>query len=196
MDEHIGIAISGLTSDARALCQLIFNAALSSRQDMDRSIPIRRLISMLSEKGQYNTQHYGGRPFGVGLLIAGFDETGPHLYEFQPSGCFFEYWAYSIGARSQSARTYFERSLEELPTADLDSLILHALTALNECLPPDQKLEVTNCSLGYLSKDEPFTVVSAEELAGHLTKLPPKTSTVTSTEVEMQPATTPKEETI
>lgn len=161
---------------------------------MDRSIPIRRLISMLSEKAQYNTQHYGGRPFGVGLLIAGFDETGPHLYEFQPSGCFYEYWAYSIGARSQSARTYFERSLEELASADINKLILHALTALNECLPPDQKLEVTNCSLGYLSKDEPFTLVPNNDLEEHLSKLPPKTSATVAPEVEMQ--TAPEEEII
>ena len=151
---------------------------------------------MLSEKGQYNTQHYGGRPFGVGLLIAGFDETGPHLYEFQPSGCFYEYWAYSIGARSQSARTYFERTLEQIPSADLSDLILHSLTALNECLPPDQKLEVSNCTLGFLSKDEPFTIISGDELQGHLAKLPPKTASAESAEVEMQPAETTPEESI
>ena len=28
---------------------------------------------------------YGRRPYGVGLLVAGFDESGPHIYETCPS---------------------------------------------------------------------------------------------------------------
>jgi hypothetical protein len=30
----------------------------------------------------------GVRPFGVSLLIAGFDDTGPHLYQVDPSGTY------------------------------------------------------------------------------------------------------------
>ena len=39
-------------------------------------------------------------------------ETGPHLFEFSPSGTAFEYYAHSIGARSQSAKTYLESNYE------------------------------------------------------------------------------------
>jgi hypothetical protein len=56
-----------------------------------------------------NTQEYGRRPYGVGFLVIGLDHTGPHLYEFSPSGTSFEYFAVSIGARSQSAKTYLEK---------------------------------------------------------------------------------------
>lgn len=40
-------------------------------------------------------------------------ERGPHLYEFSPSGNCFEYYAMSIGARSQSAKTYLEAHMSE-----------------------------------------------------------------------------------
>ncbi len=54
------------------------------------------------------------RPFGVGLLVIGFDQDGPHLFETCPSANFYEYYvilytyiciymykqAYSIGSRS------------------------------------------------------------------------------------------------
>ena len=33
------------------------------------------------------------RPYGVGLLVAGSDEKGPHLFETCPSGNYFEYYA-------------------------------------------------------------------------------------------------------
>lgn len=56
-----------------------------------------------------NTQEYGRRPYGVGFLVIGEDQTGSHLYEFSPSGNSFEYYAMSIGARSQSAKTYLEK---------------------------------------------------------------------------------------
>jgi 20S proteasome subunit alpha 6 len=46
------------------------------------------------------------------LHLTPLKETGPHLYEFSPSGTAFEYYAHSIGARSQSAKTYLEKNYE------------------------------------------------------------------------------------
>ena len=63
-------------------------------------------------EAQVNTQEYGRRPYGVGLLVIGQDKQGPHLYEFSPSGNSYEYYAMSIGARSQSAKTYLEKHYE------------------------------------------------------------------------------------
>ena len=60
---------------------------------------------------QRNTQGYGHRPFGVGLLIAGVDENGAHLYRSDPNAEVTECLAMSIGGRSQSARTYLEKHL-------------------------------------------------------------------------------------
>ena len=61
------------------------------------------------------TQRAGSRPYGVGLLVAGADQTGPHLFVTEPSGQYFEYKAMAIGARSQAGRTYLERHFEEFP---------------------------------------------------------------------------------
>lgn len=44
------------------------------------------------------------RPFGVALLFAGVDETGPHLYHLDPSGTFIEYDAKAIGSGSEGAQ--------------------------------------------------------------------------------------------
>jgi 20S proteasome subunit alpha 6 len=71
-----------------------------------------RYLILLSE-AQVNTQEYGRRPYGVGFLVIGQDASGPHLYEFSPSGTSYEYYAMSIGARSQSAKTYLEKHYEK-----------------------------------------------------------------------------------
>lgn len=44
------------------------------------------------------------RPFGVALLIAGYDENGPHLFFADPSGTFMRYGAKAIGSASEVAQ--------------------------------------------------------------------------------------------
>jgi 20S proteasome subunit alpha 6 len=46
----------------------------------------------------------------------------------------------AIGARSQSARTYLEKYLNEFPQCSLDDLIKHALRALRDTLPNEVEL--------------------------------------------------------
>ena len=82
-------------------------------------MPIHSLIPGI--EAQVNTQEYGRRPYGVGFLVIGQDQTGPHLYEFSPSGNSYEYYAMSIGARSQSAKTYLEKHYESFE----DGTFLH-----------------------------------------------------------------------
>jgi 20S proteasome subunit alpha 6 len=122
--------------------------SLSSRLTYGRAIPLERLVSSIGDRAQTNTQHYGKRPYGVGLLVAGVDETGPHLFEFQPSGMTQEMVACAIGARSQMARTYLERHLESFEKASREELVKHGLRALKESLAQDKELTVENCSVG------------------------------------------------
>ena len=44
---------------------------------------------------------------------------GPHLFECAPSGNFFDYIAISIGARSQSAKTYLEKHYTSFETGNI-----------------------------------------------------------------------------
>lgn len=122
--------------------------SLSSRLTYGRAIPLSRLVQSIGDRAQTNTQHYGKRPYGVGLLVAGVDELGPHLFEFQPSGMTQEMMACAIGARSQMARTYLERNLEGFENASREELVVHGLRALKESLAQDKELNVENCSVG------------------------------------------------
>jgi len=54
----------------------------------------------------------------------------------------------SIGARSQSAKTYLETHYSSFPTASLEELIKHGLHALRDTLQQDKELTVENTSLG------------------------------------------------
>lgn len=64
-------------------------------------MPVGRLVRQVADKHQVCTQRSWKRPYGVGLLVGGYDKTGSHLYNTCPSGNYYEYKAMAIGARSQ-----------------------------------------------------------------------------------------------
>lgn len=154
VDEHAGIAIAGLTSDARVLSNFMKQQCLGHRLTYGRAMPIRSLVHMIGQKAQANTQGYGKRPYGVGLLVAGVDERGPHLFEFQPSGITEEMSACAIGARSQMARTYLERNIDSFADCSREELIKHGLKALKESLVQDKELTVENTSVAVMGMKE------------------------------------------
>ncbi|KAI8866099.1 20S proteasome subunit [Ramicandelaber brevisporus] len=171
VDDHIGVAISGLTSDARVLSNYMRTLSMRQRILYKRKLPINRVAESLATKAQANTNMLGLRPYGVGLLIIGYDTTGPHLYEFSPSGNLFEFHATSIGSRSQSARTYLERHYETFPELSKDELIVHALQALQDTLQQDKTLDVNNCSIAVVGKNEKLTIIENEAIVPYLEQL-------------------------
>ncbi|EJD42730.1 N-terminal nucleophile aminohydrolase [Auricularia subglabra TFB-10046 SS5] len=175
IDDHVGIAIAGLTSDARVLSNFMRQQAMASRMLFNRPVPVNRLVSAIADKAQVNTQEYGRRPYGVGFLVIGQDALGPHLYEFSPSGTSYEYYAMSIGARSQSAKTYLEKHFASFADCTLDELVRHGLHALRETLQQDKELTIHNTSLGILSgPGSKFKIVEGPELEPFLSLMVPK----------------------
>ncbi|KZT54542.1 N-terminal nucleophile aminohydrolase [Calocera cornea HHB12733] len=188
IDDHVGIAIAGLTSDARVLSNFMRQQAMSSRMTFNRPVPVNRLVSAIADRAQVNTQEYGRRPYGVGLLVIGQDQSGPHLYEFSPAGNSYEYFAMSIGARSQSAKTYLEKNFEAFEACSLEDLVRHGLHALRETLQQDKELTIHNTSIGILGpagvheqataaslgKEGVFRILEGESIQPYLDSMLPK----------------------
>lgn len=82
--------------------------------------------------------------------------------------------AFAIGARSQMARTYLEKNVEEFAGCGREELIRHGLKALKESLVQDRELTVENLSVGVVGvevkdgkrKVEPFKVFDGQDVAG------------------------------
>lgn len=100
IDDHMGIAIAGLVPDGRVLAKYMRSECLNYRFVYDGPMHVGRLVAQVADKSQLGTQRAGHRPYGVGLLVAGYDQTGPHIFQTCPSGNFWEYHAFAIGARA------------------------------------------------------------------------------------------------
>jgi len=168
IDEHVGIAIAGLVADARVLAKYMRTECINHRYTYDEPMQVNRLSLKVADNSQTGTIRAGHRPYGIGLLIAGADHTGPHLFETQPSGQYFEYKAWAIGARSQAGRTYLEKHFDEFAGLELDELIVHALTALRDTLPTGTELTSANAAVGFVSEDQSFTILEDELIKAYV----------------------------
>jgi 20S proteasome subunit alpha 6 len=164
IDDHVGIAISGLTADARSLAKYMRNECLNHRFVYESPLPVNRLVTQVADKSQVHTQRYGRRPYGVGLLVVGCDQNGTHLYETCPSGNFYAWKTQAIGARAQSAKTYLEKNYTHFENATAEELIKHGLLALREAIShkegdkEPEPLGVKNCSVGIVGLEGTYRV--------------------------------------
>ncbi|KAE8684481.1 Proteasome subunit alpha type-1-B [Hibiscus syriacus] len=104
------------------------------------------------------TQRSWKRPYGVGLLVAGLDESGAHLYYNCPSGNYFEYQDFAIGSRSQAAKTYLERRFENCTDSARDDLVKDAIMAIRETLQ-GETLKSSICTIAVVGVGEPFHIL-------------------------------------
>jgi 20S proteasome subunit alpha 6 len=170
IDDHLGMVFSGLTADARYLCKFMRNESLNYWYGNGSQHPIERMVNKIAKKSQHKTCHPSKRPFGVGVLIGGVDETGTHLFETCPSGNFYESKAMAIGAKCQSAKTYLEKNFETFSKISRDDLIKHGLKAL-KASAQEEELSVNNVSVGVVSASEKFHLLSESELQVILTSI-------------------------
>lgn len=112
---------------------------------------------------QVCTQRSWKRPYGVGLLVGGLDESGAHLYYNCPSGNYFEYQAFAIGSRSQAAKTYLERRFEKFSESSRDDLVKDALMAIRETLQ-GETLKSSVCTIAVVGVEEPFHILEQESV--------------------------------
>ena len=75
-----------------------------------------------------------------------------------PSANFYDCKAMSIGARSQSARTYLEKKLDDFGDCELEPLVAHGLRALRDTLPKEVDLTNKNVSIAIVGEDMEFVV--------------------------------------
>nr|AAN07899.1 20S proteasome alpha 6 subunit [Nicotiana benthamiana] len=163
VDDHIGVAIAGLTADGRVLSRYMRNECINYSYAYESPLPVGRLVVQLADKAQVCTQRSWKRPYGVGLLVGGLDESGAHLYYNCPSGNYFEYQAFAIGSRSQAAKTYLERRFETFMDSSRETLLKDALFALRETLQ-GEKLTSTNCTVAVVGVGEAFHMLDKETI--------------------------------
>lgn len=160
---NIGMVYSGMGPDYRVLVDKARKVTHTNyKRIYNEYPPTRILVQDVARVMQEATQSGGVRPYGVSLLIAGWDDGiepeaegkdrgepeaekvartgktggilkgGPSLYQVDPSGSYFPWKATAIGKSATSAKTFLEKRYTE--GLELEDAIHIALLTLKETI--------------------------------------------------------------
>lgn len=161
IDDHVGVAIAGLSPDARVLIRQARYFAQSNVMTYDEAVDIESLTSAIGDLLQRYTQNAGVRPFGVSLLFGGVDEYRVSLISTDPSGSYRGYKAHAIGRNSEKAMKVLGEQYRE--GLSLDEAVALTVDSLKEAA--EEQLTVNDVNVAVISmKDRKFRSLDAEEL--------------------------------
>lgn len=86
IDTHIGMAVSGLISDARQIVDIARKEAANYRSQYGVNIPLKYLNDRVSMYMHAYTLYSAIRPYGCSVVIGSFEDDGPVLFMIEPSG--------------------------------------------------------------------------------------------------------------
>ncbi|TGJ78303.1 hypothetical protein E0Z10_g10462 [Xylaria hypoxylon] len=180
IDRHIGCAMSGLQADARSMVEHARVECQSHAFNYNENLRVESCTQAICDLALRFGESADGeesimsRPFGVALLIAGYDEDGPQLYHAEPSGTFYRYDAKAIGSGSEGAQAELQNEnhstyhlKQSLTIVDAEMLVLKTLKQVME-----EKLDAKNVQLASVTKEKGFRIYSDEEMAEIVERLP------------------------
>jgi len=132
INENVAISFSGLSPDFQVLAASAHKAQTDYNLKYGEDISPLMLVQNLSAIMQEYTQANGVRPFGVSLLVCGFQSSTKEfcIYQCDPAGTYFALKGVAIGENSDDYTKIIERVYEEDIT--IEESIETALKALND----------------------------------------------------------------
>ncbi|WEL19469.1 archaeal proteasome endopeptidase complex subunit alpha [Candidatus Nanohalococcus occultus] len=159
VDDHIGIATSGLVADGRSLVDETRQEAQRYLMTYDEPIPMNVLSKFVADRCQHFTQYGGVRPFGVSTIAGGVKDGDAKVYQTDPSGTLNQWKAVAIGKGGSEATEHLEENWES--GMDEDAAIKLAVNSLHE---GEEDLDPKNIELAIVSMEDDFDVIPPEEL--------------------------------
>jgi len=164
LTDNIGCGYSGLGPDSRVLVKKGRKQAQEYFRTYQDPAPVAQCVRELATIMQEYTQSGGVRPFGVSLLIAGYDDNGPQLYQVDPSGSYWGWKASAIGKNMLNAKTFLEKRYYD--DIEMEDAIHTAILTLKEGF--EGQMTEKNIELGIVGEDRSFRVLSQQEVKDYI----------------------------
>jgi proteasome alpha subunit len=165
LDDHLASAISGLSSDARVLIGQARVFCQSNKLLYDEPVDIEVLARRLGDLAQVYTQHAGVRPFGVSMIIAGYDATGSRVLTTDPSGAYRGFKATAVGRKNEEANKLLEEKYRDnMPLDEAVKLAIEAVNAASDTPVTSKTVKVAVIP----AETKTFKRLTEEEVDKHL----------------------------
>lgn len=167
IDEHIGVAVAGLSCDAHVLVDQARIYSQSNRLMYDEPIDVEILTRRIGGIEQMYTQHGGVRPFGISLIFAGIDKKGSRIFWTDPSGAYLAYKAWAIGSGGDVSNEILESEYRD--EIGLDEAIVLALKCMAKIL--EEKITPQKVRMAIIpAKTKKFKKLTNDDIGEYLKK--------------------------
>ncbi|CAG5049794.1 unnamed protein product [Parnassius apollo] len=140
----------------------------SYRLIVEDSVTVEYITRYVAELKQKYTQNNGRRPYGISCLIGGFDcDGGPHLFQTEPSGTYYEWKAGAIGRGEKAVRDFLEKNYSAALVATEKGAVKLAIMSLLEVVYYGQK----NLDVFVLRKSQPTVNLDQEEIKEYFVEI-------------------------
>lgn len=164
LTDGIGVVFAGMVPDFRVLLNKGRKAAEVYHRIYCEPIPVGQLVREQASVMQEFTQSGGVRPFGISLMIAGYDDNGPQLYQVDPSGSYFGWKASAIGKNHVNAKNFLEKRYND--DIEVEDAIHTAIMTLKEGF--EGAITEDNIEVGVVGSDRKFKLLSPAEVKDYL----------------------------
>lgn len=164
--KHIGMVYSGMGPDFRLLVREARRLAANYHLKYEEPIPTSQLVQKVATVMQEYTQQGGVRPFGVSLLICGWDNDRPYLFQCDPSGAYFAWKATAMGKNFVNGKTFLEKRYNE--NIELEDAIHTAVLTLKEGF--EGQMTEDNMEIG-ICNDQGFRKMTPVEIKEYLASI-------------------------
>lgn len=167
---NIGFVYAGMGPDYRVLVAKARKIAQSYWKVYGEYPPVKVLVADVAAVMQKATQSGGVRPYGISLLVAGWDNhRGQSLYQIDPSGSFWAWKASAIGKNTSNAKTFLEKRYSD--DISLEDAIHTALLTLKEGFEGEMTEKTIEIGIATVPTPEQMEERSGERLPATFRKL-------------------------
>lgn len=161
--DHIGMIYSGMGPDYRLLVRKARKIAQEYYLVYSERIPTAILVQRVAQIMQEYTQSGGVRPFGVSLLVAGWNDDKPYLFQCDPSGAYFAWKATALGKNFINGKSFLEKRYSD--DLQLEDAIQTAILTLKESF--EGQMTQDNIEIGICNQNG-FKRLSPAEVKDYL----------------------------
>lgn len=160
IDDHIISSFSGFIPDGRILLDEAREIAQRYKIVYGKNIELPLLVKEIGDIMEMYTRYSGVRPFGVSLIIGGYDDTQPKLYALDPSGIYYQYKAVVIGEGEEKITKSLEEKYDE--NISLEDGIKLGIDLLKEFL--GSNFSIDRIVVGYIKVGEKSNIIEGKEI--------------------------------
>ena len=168
LSEYMGCTYAGIGPDFQAVLRKARKDVQVYHSRFEDRIGPFMLCKQVAELFQEYTQSGGVRPFGIGLIVAGWDETdGSQIFQLEASGTFYSWKATTLGRGSATAKGFLEKRYSD--DLDIEEAIHTAILTLKDSF--EGELTEKNIEIGVIRDSDPnkaFKKLTQSEIKDYL----------------------------